>query len=409
MPQDQTDLCEIVGLGAAGDGIAETPLGPKFIAGALPGERWRVGAGGGECVLAPSTERRQPPCVHFGICGGCVAQHMSETLYAAWKRDIVSGALAHRGLNADVGALVGIAPGSRRRAVLAVAIEQTSVRVGFRAEGSHDLVAITECPVLSPQIVAALPVFARIGRRLAQPGEDLRLIVTETLSGLDCQFTGAKRKPAADQRASISQVSEAARFAAISVNGEEIVMRARPMLDVAGVKVALPAGTFVQASAEAEIAMRNLVVEAVGKARHVADLFSGLGTFALALARRAKVLAADSDEAALGALAEARRNVQGLKPIVTLRRDLMREPLSRNELGPYDCVVFDPPRAGAKAQAEMLARSKVPSVIAVSCDPGTLARDLRILVDGGYNIEQVTPIDQFLWSSHVETVAVLRR
>jgi len=400
---------EIVRLGAAGDGMAVTPDGSRFVRGALPGERWRIGAGGAERVSAPSGERRDPPCRHFGVCGGCVAQHMGAALYASWKRDILVQALAHRGLGIEVAPLVVIPPGTRRRVALAALLTPTTVRVGFRAEGSHDLIAIEECPVATPSIVAALPSLGRIARRLAKPGETLRLTVTDTATGLDCVYVGSSAKPAADMRTSISAIAESARLASVTVDGEEIVTRARPMLEIAGVRVALPPGTFVQASSEAEAAMRDLVVAGARKARNVADLFCGLGTFALALARRAKVLAADSDEAALAVLAEARRNTQGIKPITTLRRDLIREPLSRKELEPFDCVVFDPPRAGAKAQAEMLARSDVATVIAVSCDPGTLARDLRILVDGGYTIEAVTPIDQFLWSAHVEAVAVLRR
>lgn len=409
MPESRSNEHDIVGLGAAGDGIVETPGGVRFVEGALPGERWRVGGGGAELLSTPSPQRTEPSCRHFGACGGCVAQHMDQALYAGWKRDIVVRALAHRGLDTLVAPLVAVAAATRRRAVLTALVTSTGVCVGYRAEGSHDLVAIAECPVLVPEIVAALPALGRLARRLGTPGEALRFTVTATVTGLDVVIAGAAGKPTAEVRAAVSAIAETARLAAVTIDGEEIVSRARPQLDIAGVRVVLPAGTFIQASAAAEAAMRDLVIAAIGKARNVADLFCGLGTFALAIARRAKVLAADSDEAALSALGEARRMTQGLKPIATLRRDLMREPLSRKELEPYDCVVFDPPRAGAKDQARMLARSKVAKVIAVSCDPGTLARDLRILVDGGYIIEKVTPIDQFLWSSHVETVVVLRR
>jgi len=155
--------------------------------------------------------------------------------------------------------------------------------------------------------------------------------------------------------------------------------------------------------------MSALVREGAGKAKRVADLFSGLGTFTFALAERAAVDAYEESAAALTALAEAARHTPKLKPIETHRRDLFRDPLGWQELKAYDAVVFDPPRAGAAAQAEQLAKSKVKRLVAVSCNPGTLARDLRTLVDGGYEITRVVPVDQFLFSSHVEVVAHLAR
>jgi 23S rRNA (uracil1939-C5)-methyltransferase len=198
-------------------------------------------------------------------------------------------------------------------------------------------------------------------------------------------------------------------IARFMLNGDLIALRAKPALTFAGVSVALPPKAFVQAAPEAEAMMTNLVVAAAGKAKNVADLFCGIGTFTLPLARKARVLAVDGDRAAVAALKEAARHAQGTKVIEAKVRDLSREPLSRMELHPFDAVLFDPPRAGAKAQAEALAGSKVPVVIAVSCNPATLARDARILVDGGYRIERVSPIDQFVFSAQVEAIAVLRR
>jgi 23S rRNA (uracil1939-C5)-methyltransferase len=240
--------------------------------------------------------------------------------------------------------------------------------------------------------------------------KEARLTVIATRAGLD-----VSAEHGGGSRLTPSALSEIARLAAehhlarIAVNGETLIERAPPALAFAGIDVVPPPGAFLQAVAAAEHEMAQIVTEAIVGVARVADLFCGIGTFALPLARNSRVLAVDSDARLLGALNAAARRAQGLKPIETKQRDLSRTPLAPKELEGFDAVVFDPPRAGAKAQAERLAQSRVPLVVAVSCDPGTLARDLRILVDGGYGLESVAPIDQFLFSAHVEAVAVLRR
>ncbi len=199
------------------------------------------------------------------------------------------------------------------------------------------------------------------------------------------------------------------RAARLSVEGEVVIAPRQPMVDVDGVMVALPPGGFLQAVAEAEAAMAARVIEGVAGARRVLDLFAGIGTFSLRLARFGAVHAVDGDAAAIGALAEARRRAADRHPVSTEVRDLFRRPFQGKELERFDAVVFDPPFAGAKLQAEMLAVSKVPTIVAVSCNPATLARDLAILVAGGYEVTRVTPVDQFQWSPHVEVVATLSR
>ena len=216
-------------------------------------------------------------------------------------------------------------------------------------------------------------------------------------------------KPKATALAAFAGEAASLGVARLTCDGESIGPVAAPEIELSGVKVKLPPGAFLQAAGEAEAVMAGLVREGVGDARRIADLFAGLGTFTVALARQAAVDAFEADEAVLEALAEAWRKAQGLKPVKTFRRDLFRAPLSAKELGAYDAVVFDPPRARASAQAAMLAKSEVGRLVAVSCNPGTLARDLRILVDGGYRIARIVPIDQFLFSPHVEMVAHLER
>ena len=198
-------------------------------------------------------------------------------------------------------------------------------------------------------------------------------------------------------------------FARLTINKETVALVRPPVLTFGGVDVEPPPGLFVQAAQESEDEMVRLVLAATAKAKRVADLFCGLGTFTFPLARRARVLAVDQKGSAIQALQAAARRAQGLKPIEAKVRDLFRMPVSAKELEGFDAVVFDPARSGAEEQASELARCKARTVVAVSCNPGTLARDVRILIDGGYVLERVTPIDQFLYSHHVEAVAVLRR
>jgi 23S rRNA (uracil1939-C5)-methyltransferase len=273
----------------------------------------------------------------------------------------------------------------------------------------HAVVDVPECRILQPEIVAALPMLQRLSRRLGGNGKTIRLTVLSTLTSLDVTVEGEKLPLTLSTNAELAELANEACWARLTVGGREIVTRNRPELEIGGVRVIPPPGAFVQAVAEAEAIMQDCVVAALGRSRNVADLYAGLGTLTFPIARTAQVLAVDSDAAALAALEQAERHARGLKPIVTRRRDLLREPLARKELEPFDCVVFDPPRAGAKAQAEMLAGSQVPLVVAVSCSPATLARDLAILQDGGFVIERVTPIDQFVFTSHVEAVAIARR
>jgi 23S rRNA (uracil1939-C5)-methyltransferase len=293
--------------------------------------------------------------------------------------------------------------------VLFAVRDKGGLRLGFREEGSHALVDIAECPVLAPAIVNALTTLREISVASVPEGGEVRLTVTATAAGLDVAIEAEGVVAGAGDAARLAGLAARAGVARLMLNGDLIALRATPALTFAGVDVRLPAGAFVQAVPEAEAIMTGLLVAATAKARQVADLFCGIGTFTLPLARKARVLAVDGNRAAIAALKDAALRAPGLKAIEAKVRDLAREPLSRKELAPFDAVVFDPPRAGARAQAEALAKSKVGVVIAVSCNPATLARDARILVDGGYCIDRVTPIDQFVFSAELETVAVLRR
>jgi 23S rRNA (uracil1939-C5)-methyltransferase len=333
---------------------------------------------------------------------------MSDRLYTGWKRGIVVEALSQRGLAPEIAELRRVQAHSRRRAVLTARRQAGAAPVlGYHRRRSAELVDLQECPVLDPAIGGSLAALKAVAAAL--PAKEVRLTVLATRAGLDVSAEHGGRRPATTALSEIARAAEEHRLARVTVNGDTLVERARPVLAFAGIGAVPPPGAFLQAVEASEAEMTRIVVETLAGVALVADLFAGVGTFTLPLARNARVLAVDSDQQALTALEAAARHARGLKPIEARLRDLLRTPLAARELDGFGAVVFDPPRAGARAQAERLAQSHVPLVVAVSCDPGTLARDLRILVDGGYALERVVPIDQFLYAAHVEVVAVLRR
>jgi 23S rRNA (uracil1939-C5)-methyltransferase len=398
-------------LGAGGDGVAEN--GTLFVPFTLPGERAYVEleTDGKHArlveLIEPSPDRIGPICPHFGTCGGCALQHLEQEAYLRWKREQVVTALRARGLDVEIEEVRAVPIGTRRRASFALARNKDGLELGFKRVRSHELVNIETCPVLSSWIVAALPGLKAVLAPLLHPKRELRVTLTETRQGLDLVVEGAKTSPSA--LAQLGAEATKLGIARCTMNGELVAQFAAPRVELSGATVNLPPDAFLQASIASEAFLVDLVREFVGKAKHVADLFAGLGTFTFALAASASVDAFEQDEAALAALADAARKISGLKPIKTFRRDLFGSPLGPKELRRYDAVVFDPPRAGAVAQAEMLAKSEVRKIAAVSCNPGTLARDLRTLVDGGYRIGRVGPVDQFLFSPHIEVVAELGR
>ena len=404
---------EIARLGSGGDGIAEGPGGPIYVPFTLPGERVVIALDPGDDrgnlldVLTPSPDRVAPVCPYFGACGGCALQHMGRSAYLAWKREQVAAALKARGLAAMIEPVRPVPLGSRRRAALALGRGKDGPVLGYRRARSHDLIDVAACPVLIPGISNNLTGLKQALSSLLGGKRDVRVTLTETEGELDVLVEGTRPSPAS--LAAFATKAGALSVARLTADGESIALGGTPQVDLSGAKVKLPPGAFLQASREAETELVKLVLEGTQGAKRVADLFAGLGTLSLALARTSAVDAFEADEAALACLDEAARRTPKLKPIRTLVRDLFRAPLAAKELDPYDAVAFDPPRAGAAAQGEVLAKSRVPTLVAVSCNPGTLARDLRILVDGGYRITRVVPVDQFLFSPHIEVVAHLVR
>jgi 23S rRNA (uracil1939-C5)-methyltransferase len=402
-------------IGHRGDGVADTPAGPLYAPYTLPGETVEVEPVPGHPdrrhavrVEIASPERIAPICPHFGVCGGCALQHWSEARYRAWKRDLVTSALAQAGLAANVGDLIDAHGAGRRRAVFHARRGTHAVlEVGFAAYRAHHVVPIDRCPVLAPELdgaIAAAWAFAEVLRPERKP-LDIHVTASEPGLDVDVRGSGPLRPALISQLAGLAQTHGLAR---LTRHGELIAQRAAPTLRMGQARVALPPGAFLQATAAGEATLARLVNGYVGDASTVADLFAGIGPFAVRLAERARVTAADSDAAAMAALRQAAAT-PGLKPVETQVRDLFRRPFAAPELARFDAVVFDPPRQGAQAQARALANARVPRVIAVSCNPATFARDARLLADGGYRLVAVTPVDQFRYSAHVEIVAQFAR
>lgn len=390
----QIETLDRDGLGVAG--MVRLPF-------SLPGEIWEDGR-----LLQPVPERAVPGCPHFGHCGGCSLQHASDAFVAAWKRNVVVRALAGQGLTAPVRETLTSPPGSRRRAVLSGRRMKRSVLLGFHGWRSDAVVAVETCLVVRPGILAGRPALASLVAAGGTRSAEVRLAVTEGPAGLDVDATGGRNADEAlsTSLAAIAGISDLAR---LSWNGTMIAQRRLPVQRMGKAWVVPPAGGFLQATGEGESALVAGVLEAVGDAGRVADLFCGCGTFTLPLAERSQILAVEGDAAAIRALDAAWRATPGLKRVVAIRRDLFRRPLVAGEASELDAIILDPPRAGAEAQCRELARADVSRVAMVSCNPATFARDARLLVEGGFRLDWVQPVDQFRWSAHVELVAGLSR
>ena len=400
----------IEAMGRRGEGIAHHDGKTLFVARTLPGESVRVAIDGGRAhlqeIVTPSPERAVPFCKHYGSCGGCQLQHWQEDAYRAWKDGLVTypqglpdDPLKH--INWTTTWTGADAHGSGRRRVSVHARRKGDrVTAGFMAPRSHALHDIDRCPILVPALDRAFD----ISRTIAATLGDCDVALTATLGGLDAAVK-AERKIVVQEHAKLAALASGLKLARLTVNNEVIVTASQPRVMMGKAEVAIPPGSFLQATEEGEATLASVVLNVIGKSKRVADLFSGCGPFTFRLAEKARVDAFDNDRAAIAALAAAVKNTPGLKPITATVRDLFREPLVANELKDYDAVVFDPPRAGAEAQAKQLAKSKVKTVIAVSCDPQTFARDAAILISGGYRARFLGTVDQFKWSSHVEIVA----
>jgi 23S rRNA (uracil1939-C5)-methyltransferase len=390
-------------LGQRGDGLAHVDGRLVVVPKTLQGETIEQSAGRVRIIEA-SPDRVEPFCPVYDRCGGCKFQHLAEPPYAAWKRLQLVEALHAQGINVEVADLIDAHGQGRRRASFHVRRIDEVWHAGFMAEKTHDLVAIDHCPILVPVLARAPELAASFGPLLG----NCDVVLTAMDNGIDVYVKADKQ--AVDQHyTQFRRMMETFDVIRVSVNAEVVSKSHNPVLAIGKALLSPPPGSFLQATALGEETLARLVLGHLGKSRNVLDLFCGVGPFALRMAERTKVLAIDSDKKAVATLAETLRNTKGLKPVTTEARDLFKMPLTFIELADYDCVVFDPPRAGAEAQCRQLAKSKVRNVIAVACDAQSFARDARILIEGGYRLTTVTPVDQFKYSTHVELVAHFTR
>ena len=395
-------------LGHRGDGIAQGPGGPVFVPQTLPGEVVEGDIAGDQLlntrILTPSANRIRPPCSHARTCGGCLMQHAADPFVADWKLGIVKGALAGQGLDAPLRPIETSPPRSRRRATLAARRTKGGALIGFHARASETLVAIPNCQLLHPAVLATFPALEALVVTGGSRSAELSLTVTHSLGGPDVAVTGGKPLDS-ELRMTLARVAETFNVARLTWDGEVIALRTLPVQRFGKALVAPPPGAFLQATAEGEAALLSAIRGAIGPARRVMDLFAGSGTFSLPLADSAEVHAVESDAAMLAALDRGWRQAQGLHRVTTETRDLFRRPLEPDEFKGFDAVVIDPPRAGAEAQTATLARSRVPVIAFVSCNPVTFARDARSLTEAGYVMDWLQVVDQFRWAAHVELVA----
>lgn len=402
-------------IGGEGDGVAP---GPIYVPFTLPGETVRA-TGAGErrdldAVLVASPERVTPPCPHFGVCGGCALQHWEHAAYLAWKVERLRKTLGRQHIETEILAPFASPPASRRRLALhARPGKRGEARLGYKTRKSWDVIDIAVCPIADPRLEAALPALRRLAAPLLQhPKSAPTLHVTLTTEGLDVEITGVERKSgglSADARMQLGQIAAEAGFARVTMDGEVQYGARQPLIRVGPAVLALPAGAFLQAVPAAEAMMAAFAVEQVAGAERIADLYCGVGTFTFRLAQVAPVYAADGHAPAIRALTQAIATAPGLKGVTAETRDLARRPVLAVEFKKIDTVLFDPPRAGALEQTAEIAASKVAKVIGVSCNPATFARDARVLIDAGFSLDRVLPVDQFLWSPHVELVGVFTR
>ncbi|MEM7238696.1 MAG: class I SAM-dependent RNA methyltransferase [Pseudomonadota bacterium] len=400
----------VTSLGARGDGVTEDGLYVPFT---LPGERVLVDPVGDRArlirVIELSAERVAPCCKHFGECGGCALQHASDELVQAWKTSLITDALSARGIDdVPVRPMLTSPPGSRRRITATARRTKKSVQIGFHAGQSDRIVPVTECPVTRTELIEILPSLEELVMTGASRKGEIRLALTATSAGVDLSITDAKEMDGPG-RALLAGAANRAGLARLSWNDDVAVTRRSPSTTFGRARVGIPAGGFLQATEEGQTALIAAVTEAVDGSAMVVDLYAGAGTFSLPLAASADIRAFEADPVAVDALDRAWRVTEGMRSVVAQRRNLVRRPLLPAEFSGVDAVVIDPPRAGARAQFEHLATSGVRRIASVSCNPATFARDARILIDGGYSLDWIQPVDQFRWAAHVELAAQFTR
>jgi 23S rRNA (uracil1939-C5)-methyltransferase len=385
----------IVRIAARGDGVTSSGRHVPF---GVPGDALLD-----DGALAPGPHHQEPPCRHFPECGGCQLQHADDEAYRGYLVSRVETALAQHGLQTEVRAPHLSPPRTRRRASLRALRVGKGAVLGFNVEKSHRIVDMHECHILRPELFALVAPLRSLlaGMLEAKTASEVQLTLAD--QGVDVLLKGVN----ADGLAAMEQLTSFAmehRIARLSLDrglGAEILYEPEPVtVTLSGTAVAFPVGAFLQATEDGEAALIDCVRDAAGQATTIADLFAGLGTFALAVG------GAYAAEASREAAAALKRTAPAM---AVEHRDLYRRPLEPDELKRFDAAILDPPRAGAEEQARALAASSVRRIAYVSCNPATFARDAKTMVEGGYTLQWVRPVGQFRWSTHVELAACFSR
>ena len=412
-PEPVRGTYTIKGLAHRGDGIAVDGERSIFIPHTLEGETVEadvVGERGALVqILEPSKDRVQPSCEHYIECGGCNLQHMENETYLSWKAGQVAHALAGQQIEITPEPIIPIATKTRRRATFSATRSGGEIKFGFQGAKSHRIEEISSCLVIVPEIEKALPKLRSIASLITPKRGTMKMHVLMSDNGLDIRLDDFGDWPDFETERALMNAATKLGLARISLGGSILIELDTPSLHFGDAIVPLSPGAFTQATAQSEQALVDLVVEGTKGFKHVADLFSGSGTFALTLAKYGRVHAAEGDKAALQSLEKAARATPSLKPVTSEQRDLFRRPFMAKELRKFDTVVLDPPRAGAKEQCAELAKSTVEKIVYVSCSPSSFARDAKVLIDGGYVLNQVFPVDQFLFSHHIELVGTFSK
>jgi 23S rRNA (uracil1939-C5)-methyltransferase len=407
------ETVEITELGRRGDGIAKLENGDScFVPYTLAGETIAIAHNENRAEIVEikkaSPDRIEPFCPHFANCGGCATQHVSQTTYKEWKRGIVETALINKGLTSEIDPLIDAHGAGRRRVTFHAKREKNQVQAGLMKHRSHRILDLDTCPILTPELASGIEITRGFAAFVPSRSKPLDIQLTATENGIDCNIRGSS-EGGSNLFTEIAEIADKYNLSRVTFGRDIVIERHAPIISVDDVKVTLPPASFLQPTADGEQVLASLVIEHLEGATQIADLYCGIGPFALRLAKQSTITAFDNDAPSITALINAVNHVQGLKPITALQRDLSEDPLLPQELNKFDAVVFDPPRAGALAQVEQLAASTINTIVAVSCDPASFAKDAAALVQSGFILECVTPIDQFKYTAHVELVALFKR
>lgn len=370
----------------------------------LPGEVIELGDDGAVRIIEPVAQRVKPVCRHFKSCGGCRVMHASDDFVRDWKTGIARTALDAHGIEVEFRPIYTSPPNSRRRAKFSGRRTKKGALVGFHAMASATVVEVPECAVLVARLKAVIPALEDLTLLAASRKSEAQFTVIASEAGPDVWVE--TDKPLDTQlQVTLATLAQKHKLARLTWNDEVVVTLAKPVVTFGPAQVMPPPGAFLQATKDAEDVLVDAVLEAVGGAASVVDLFSGCGTFSFPLAQKAEVHAVEGSAALIAALDDGFRQTQGIKRVTTEVRDLFRRPLEPDELNRFDAAVIDPPRAGAEQQIQTLIRSNIEKIAMVSCNPVTFARDAKALIDGGFTLNWVMPVDQFRWSAHVELVS----